>query len=167
MAITAPVAGAYTGTWNSLALLYTRRGFNLHFTQRGERVEESDLYGRSLIDIIYTGAQVSIDTTCMVYTANIKTVFWPWTGTFGVVYNTTNPIAQLASTAGKSLVLTTVANTPAAAGAGPNTVTANPSIISPDNDQTLVLNSQLREVPLRFDCLTTDSTGTGSVIALT
>ena len=67
MSIAAPVAGAYTGTWNSNPLNYTRQGFNLNLTHKAERVEESDLYGLSLIEMIFRGTQLMIDTILKVF----------------------------------------------------------------------------------------------------
>ena len=171
MAITAPVAGAYTGTLNqngagALALNYTRQGFNLNFAIKAERVEESDIYGLSLIDIIFRGCQLSIDTICRVYSSVTRNALMPWTGTFGRVYDAANPIAQLASVRNDTLVLTAVAATPAAT-AGPATFTATGVTISPDNNLQIVLNSTLREVPLRWDVLLKDSGGTGSLFSTT
>jgi hypothetical protein len=166
MAITAPIAGAYTGTYNSVAINYTRSGYNINFMLRAERVDETDIYGNSLIDLIYRGAQLTIDTIAKVYAAGSTGPLAAWASSFnGQVYAAAKPIAQLASTAAAALVLTAVANTPAAS--SPATFTATKSIISPDNNFSLIFNSQLREVPLRWDVLTTDSAGTGSMFALT
>ncbi len=165
MAITAPIAGAYTATWNSVPLLYTRQGFNLNLTLKGERIEETDLYGLSLIDIVYRGAQLTIDTICKVYGAGATGPLAAWVASLGQVYTAARPIAQLASTAAAPLVLTAVANTPAAS--SPATFTATKSIVSPDNNFQLIFNSQHREVPLRWDVLTIDTAGVGSLFALT
>ena len=166
MAITAPIAGAYTGVHNSNALNYTRQGYNLNFVQKGERIEETDLYGLSLIEIIGRGSQMTIDTICKIYSSSTYGALWPW-GTFtaGGVYAAATPISRLASSVAASLVLTAVANTPAAA--TPATMTASKSIISPDQNLQLIFNSVHREVPLRFDVLLTDTTGTGSLFTMT
>ena len=168
MAITAPIAGAYTTTLNpkgagAVALGYTRQGYSLNFVQRGERLEETDLYGLSLIDIVGRGCQLTIDTICKVYAAATRDAIFPWTATFGRVYAAATPIAQLASTSPDILIMTAVANTPAAA--SPATLTANSVKLSPDNNVNLIFSSVIREVPLRWDVLTIDTTGTGTLFA--
>ena len=170
MAITAPIAGAYTATHNikaagAVALAYTRQGYNLNFTQRGERLEETDIYGLSLIDIVYRGGNLTIDTICKVYSAITRDSLFPWTATFGRVWAAATPIAQLASTSPDVLILTAVANTPAAA--APATLTANSVKLSPDNNLSIVFSSVIREVPLRWDVLAIDTTGTGTLFAVT
>lgn len=170
MAITAPIAGAYTGTLNpaaagAVALNYTRQGFNLNFTQKGERVEESDLYGLSLIEIVYRGAQMTVDTICKVYAAVTRDALFPWAGAFGRVYNAANPISALASVLPDALVFTAVANTPAAS--SPATLTCPAVSLSPDQNFNIILNSVVREVPLRWDVLLSDTAAVGSLFTTT
>jgi hypothetical protein len=165
MAIVAPVAGAYTGTWNAVALNYTRQGFNIGMVQKAERVEETDLYGETLIELIYRGAAVTVDTICKVYANALRAVFWPWTGTLGAVYTAALPIAQLGSAQTAALVLTSVANTPAAS--TPATLTVGKAILSPGQNMAIIFNSMLREVPMRWDALLSDAAGTGSLFACT
>lgn len=167
MAITSPIAGAYTSTWNGSALAYTRQGFRLSFTHKAERIEESDIYGLSLIEIIYRGAQMTVDAIFRVYSLATRGALMPWAATFGQTYAAASPISQLATVLNKSLVLTVVASTPAASGLGPTTLTANPTVLSPDQNFELVFNSTIREVPLRWDCLTSDNAGTGSMFTTT
>ncbi len=164
MAITAPIAGAYTGTYDSDPMFYTRQGWKLNFSQKAEKLDESDIYGLSLIEIVYRGCTMTIETDCKVYDDNTVSAFWGWQGTLGQVYDAANPIALLGTTAAKQLVLTAVANT--SAEADPATLAAL-AIISPDQNLQLIFNSTIREVPLRFDVLTTDSTGTGSLFTTT
>jgi hypothetical protein len=169
MSITAPIAGAYTGSYAAAALGYTRSGYNLNFVTKAERLEETDIYGQSLICLVDRGMQMTIDTICKIYsTATIRALF-PWVaGTFGRVYAAANPISQIAAAAGgaDSLVLTVVANTPAATGAGPTTLTAA-TILASDQNLQLVLSSVIREVPLRWDVFLSDSAGVGSLFTTT
>lgn len=169
MGITAPIAGAYTATLNpkaagAVALAYTRQGYNLNLTQKGERIEETDVYGLSLIDIVNRGCQATIDTICKVYAAATRDALFPWTATFGRVYAAATPIAQLASISPDVLILTSVANTPSAA--APATLTANVKL-SPDNNLALVFSSVVREVPLKWDLLLIDTAGTGTIFTTT
>lgn len=169
MSLTTPVAGAYTSVYNSLPLAYTRQGYNLNFSQKGERIEESDLYGKCLLEIIGQGAQLSIDATFMVYSAAVVGAMWPWIGggSFGTVYTPLYPISGQATQNGHAFVLTAVAGTPVANGPGPQTVTANPAIIAPDQNTQLTFGSMARMVPLRFDVMISDSGGTGSLLTVT
>lgn len=170
MAIAAPVAGAYVGSYNRssagfAAMNYMRNGFTLSFSQKGERIEETDLYGLCLIDIVHRGSQLSIECIGKVYGAGVTGPLWPWAAPFGTVYNAGSPIGQLANTAPDTLLLTAVSGTPAAS-AGPVTLTSN-VIISPDSQQQINFNSTLREVPLRFDALLQDTAGTGTLFTTT
>jgi hypothetical protein len=164
MAIQAPIAGAYTGTWNGGSFYYTRQGYNLHFSQKGEASSESDLYGLCLIELIGRGASMRLDCIGKVYASSTVAAMWQWGGgVFGQVYaaSPSSPIGRLGTTVAQALVLTVVPGTPAAG--NPNTVTIPKSITSPDQDLSLVFNSTLREVPLSFDSILTDSAGTGSL----
>lgn len=133
-------------------------------SQKGERVEESDLYGLSLIEIVYRGMQMTIDTTCKLYNTVARDALFPFGGAFGTTFTAANPIAKLGTALNHSLVLTAVANTSAAA--SPATLTAK-SVLSPDNNSQIIFNSVHREVPLRWDVLTTESGGTGSLFTVT
>ena len=104
-----------------------------------------------------------IDTILKVYNANALGALSPWVA-FGGVYAAATPIAMLGTAKAQALVLTAVANTPAAA--SPATLTATKSIISPDNNFQLIFNSTLREVPLKWDVFLQDSGGTGSLVTL-
>jgi hypothetical protein len=111
------------------------------------------------------GAQMTIDGMFKIY-ALAAACYFPFAGnTFGKVYDGNNPIGTLASTKGVPLVLTAVANTPAAS--SPATLTAAKAIISPDQNLQMVFNSTLREVPLRWDILLQDVTAVGSLVVLT
>lgn len=165
MAITAPIAGAYTTTWAGAALNYTRQGFNLNYTIKAEKLEETDIYGLSLIEMVYRGAQLIIDCICKVYGAGPTGVLAAFVTTFGQVWNPTNPIGMLATTKAGSLVMTAVASTSAAA--SPATLTCLKSIVSPDNNFQIVFNSVIREVPLKFEILTHEPTTSGTLFSTT
>lgn len=173
MAIASPVAGAYVGTFNRgnagfLPLNYTRQGYTLNFSQKGERVEETDLYALCFIELVGRGCQLTIETICKVYSEAVVGAFWPWAAPFGRVYDLTTPLATLANLIPDILLLTAVAGTPAAA--SPATLTAS-VVLSPDANLQINFNSTLREVPLRFDCLLQDAgvtpAGTGTLFTTT
>lgn len=161
MAISAVVAGAYTGTFSGSPLNYTRRGYNLNFAQKYEQINETDLYGEMLVDAVYRGGALSIDTICRVYSSITNSALTPWAAVWGRVYSSLFPIGSVASITGQQpLVLTAVANTPAAL-AGPVTLTAK-VVIAADQLQ-MVFNSQARDVPLRFDVYVQDNSGVGTL----
>lgn len=165
------MAGAYTSTYGGNALNYTKSGYNIHATVKAEKVEETDQGGLTLLDYIYRGAQVSIDAIFKVFTAfsagGTGFVPWQWGATLGNVYSSSNPIGRLASASAAALILTAVTGTPAAGAGLMATLTAALAIVSPDNDMTLVLNSIGRDVPLKWDVLLKDTTGTGQLIVVT
>lgn len=152
-------------TYNALAQGYTRRGLTLHYQSHAERVDESDVYGRTLLDLIYQGGDIELDYIARVYGTNVLSAFWPWGGgTFGVISTYAQPVATLGSGVGQAFVATATANTPAAT--LPATLTASKAILSPDVDQQLIYSSTARDVPIRLVCLPTE-TGSGSTVTVT
>lgn len=175
MTIATPIAGAYTSTFNrqnvgANAMGYTKQGFNLSFTQKGKRVEESDLYGMSLVAIIGRGCQATLDATFKIWSSTLLGSMFRWstTGALGSVYGVANPIGAVAgsNSAPDVIILTAVANTPAAVAAAPATLTAN-VVVSPDNNMQLIFNSDERDVPIKFDLLLNDASGVGTLCTVT
>jgi hypothetical protein len=160
------VAGAYTVSYNAVAAGISRAGWELEITIKQEMIEETDLYGLTLIDTIYRGANFAIQTELMEYKAGSITCFTnPATGTIGQILSAASPIARLGSGNAKALVLTAVASTPAAA--APATLTASLANLAPDYPVKLLFNSTLRKIPLRMIMLPSDSTGTLSAFTTT
>lgn len=151
MAIEQVIAGHYVGTYNSVGLGYTKEGYALHFTTHAEKIDQTDAYGRTLIDLIYQGADVSIVTEARLYKAGTIAPFWPWTSAFGAIYSALNPMGTRGTDLAKALVLTATSGTPAAT--SPATATGTLAILSPENDQTLIFSSVARSVPLKWDLL--------------
>ena len=134
MSIAQVVAGAYTSTYNTVALtgnvsfgqtsagalggglgFNDDNGYELEMQTHGEMVDRTDLYGHSLLDWIHQGGSVYITFTCMTFqylAAGIKNAFYPWGG-FGVMAGPGIPIGRLASRVAAPLILTAVAGTPA------------------------------------------------------
>lgn len=170
MAIAQVVAGAYTSTYNAVAMEYTRDGFQIFIDTHGEIINETDLWGDSFLDIVHRGSSCRIVTECKVMddtlaTAGNMLAFYPWAGLDKISVATTNPIGRLGSNVASSLVLTVVAGTPAAAigtAAGPTTLTASKAIIAPNSNLSLLFTSKARSVPLNLQCLPTESGGTTS-----
>jgi hypothetical protein len=146
-------------------LNYTRRGFSYSWTSHGERVDETDTYARTLLDILYQGLDIEIETICRIYASAALAAFWPWGSTIGTVSTAAAPIARRGTDTAASLVLTVVANTPAAG--NPNTITASLAILAPEQNQQLIFSSQARDVPIRWTCLPSESGGTATKLTLT
>jgi hypothetical protein len=85
--------------------------------------------------------------------------FWPW-GSLGVIFTAAAPIARLASAVAAAMVLTSTANTPAAA--SPASLTGSLSILAPNYPGSLLFDSRLREVPVRLALLPSVNSGTGT-----
>lgn len=153
------VAGAYSGTYNSVAVGITQRGYRLLHNTYAELVNETDVYGQSIIDMVHRGADLSLIFECKAYKAGSLTPFYPW-GTLGVLLATATPLGRLASNVAAALVLTSTANTPAAA--APASLTATLSILAPNSNLELLFTSLVRNVPNRLQILPADAGG-GSI----
>ena len=152
------VAGRYAGTHGGGDLGITETGYELVFVPKGEMINESDAYGMSLIEIVIRGIDVGLILTGLEYKGTVGTsgplgAIWPWGGTLG----TYGIIGRLGSagTVSASVALTATAGTPAAS--APTSLTAARSLLSPNSNVSLAFNSKLRRVPIRYDCLPSDS----------
>lgn len=158
------IAGHYVGTYNSVGLGYTKEGYALHFTTHAEKIDQTDAFGRTLIDLIYQGADISVVTEARLYKAGTTVPFWPWISSFGAIYSAASPMSRRGTDTASALVLTAVANTPAAS--SPATATGALAILSPENDQAIIFSSQARSVPLKWDLLPSESGGTATKLVL-
>ena len=167
MAISTVVAGAYTSTWAGTALGFTQDGFSVQRVNHQEEINQSDIYGRTLLDAVYMGADTYIQTTCRTSNSGSRGASWPWGGAatwsgLGTIYTTALPIGILGTNASisGSIVLTAVANTPAATTADPATLTASKGAVAPNFNMELLLSSRARSIPIRFALYPTDAGGT-------
>ncbi len=147
MAVETFIAGAYTSTYNSVGTGITADGYTLDQQSSAEMIDDTDVYGQSAIDAIYRGGNCFITFTSNAYKAGSITPFWPW-GALGVMSTTSAPIGRLATDVASAHVLTSTANTPAAA--APASLTASEAILAPNNNASLVFSSKLRQVPVRL-----------------
>jgi hypothetical protein len=161
MALGVFIAGAYTGTLSSVALGLTDDGYKVSWQPKGERIEKSDVYAQKLLDVIYQGTNWFIDAEFLeANNAGPLAAAYPWGASLGLE----GVIAQLGSSVGTALVLTSTANTPAAA--APATLTANQAILDPDFNPEMVYSSRLRTLPCRFALLPYSATGIKSFVLL-
>lgn len=163
MALESFITGRYTATYNSLALGVSREGYRFSHETKTQNIEGTDAYGDSLIDMIYRGANMNVAFSMMSSSKAVTAaILCPWTTDLYVLRSTAAPVGRLASDLAEVLVLTAEANTPAAAAAGPATLTANLAILAPGSVE-LLFDSRLREVPIRMNLLPYD-TGVNGVI---
>jgi hypothetical protein len=164
MAIESPVAGHYTGTYNAVGVGYTTNGFELEQTVKQEVINDTDAYGESTIDWIYRGGDCYLMWASKVYKAGSIAPFWPW-GALGVMLTSAAPMGRLASAVATAMVLSAVANTPAAS--TPASLTASKSLLAPNQSGKLLYTSKLREVPVRLQILPTEASGTVTWFTMT
>lgn len=150
------IAGRYSATYDAVDVGITRAGYRLLQSVFYENIEETDVYARTLIDMIYQGGNCSMVYMAREYKPGSVLPFWPYGGGFGALMSATLPIARRASDAADAFVLTSTANTPAAA--TPASLTCTYAILAPGQRETL-FNSQTRELPTELQLLPYDVSG--------
>lgn len=168
MAIAQTVAGAYSSTYNSVDCGdYTEDGFELDVRTHGERVEKTDKFGDTLLDIVHRGSSCFLTFNSRVFKTGSLTPFYPW-GSLGVIATTAAPIGRLASNVAAALVLTVVANTPAD-GTTPSldSLTGSKSILPDGANLKLLFSSRVRNVPVQLALLPSETTGTVTYFSTT
>lgn len=150
------VSGEYTSTYNAKALGHTQDGWRMEM-QGGRKAVTVDKFGDTEIDGVYRGVNTFFEcilknwnqynTGSPPVTTGFKDLFWP----YGAVYGALGTIGRLEvySDMTKALVLTALANTPAAT-IGPWTVTASEAILEAEFARTVNFNSEDRSVPVRL-----------------
>ncbi len=164
MAIATVTAGAYTSAYGGQAVTGADVGFNdengfeLEQQTTGELVNNTDLYGETLLDFVIRGGNVFLVFASMVWdNTTLQEIFYPF-DLFGVHSSAALPIGRLATTAASDIVLTAVANTPAAS-EGPITLTGPTAILPPNSNQRLMFSSRVRKVPCRLALLPAEAGG--------
>lgn len=150
------IDGAYGGTYDAVSIGPTENGFRLRKSVSGRTIEESDQYGGTLLDYFYRGGSCRLSCDAMEYKPGTIAPFWPW-GAMGQVITSANPIGRRASDVAKAVVLTSTANTPAAA--APASLTATYAIVAPGQDLNLDFHTVLRTVPIILQLLPYASSG--------
>lgn len=158
MALDTLIAGRYSATYNANDVGITRDGYALTIDSEWEEIGETDAWGQSVIDGVWRGGNCFLQFTSVAYKTGSLQAFWPFggplagPGVLGVLFDSTQatplPIAQLASNIAKAFVLTATAGTPAAA--TPATLTATAALLARNNNGRIMLNSKLRDVPVRL-----------------
>lgn len=147
------VAGAYTSTYNAVAIGITKEGYRLRFQFLKRLIDKSDLYGDTIIDAVFRGVNVNLTLQAIEYKAGVTGPAFPYAalGVLGV-------IGRLDSNLAQAVVLTATAGTPAAA--APATWTGSKCIIGENNNVEWVYDAQNRETPIGFRVYPYDASGT-------
>jgi hypothetical protein len=154
------IAGPYTGTYNSVDVGFTLDGFRYQQEYAAEVINQTDLFGEMIIDMVYRGGNAKLTYTSRSYKAGSISPFWPW-GNLYTMFTSAAPIARLARNEAKAFVLTSTPNTPAAA--SPATFTASKSILAPGSGGELLFDSKVRNVPVTLQLLPYEN-GTGTAV---
>lgn len=150
-AVGAFIAGKYDVTYGGTTVGQTD-GVRIGWRMHGQPVT-GDNFGDSVQDFIYRGADVWISMVLMEYNqAQAREAFWPYAVDGGEPdLGLTGTIGRLNSGLTQALVLTALAGTPAAA--SPATITVDKAILAPGHQIQLLLDPNLRTVPIRFNCV--------------
>jgi hypothetical protein len=141
MALASITAGPYQGAWNSTSVGQSSDGFRLRYSVSKE-VVRSDLYGESVIDAVFRGADVFLIWMGIEYQYALAP-FWPY-GAFGVAGQAGT--LDVGSGLSASMVLTVVTGTTAVG--APNTLTGSQAIIDENFNGELAFRSGARMPPL-------------------
>ena len=146
------VAGAYTGTYNAVAMGLTKEGFRLRFQFLKRLIDRSDQYGDTILDAVWRGVNVNLTLQAIEYKSGSYTPAFPYAalGVLGV-------IGRLDSNLAQAVVLTATTGTPAAA--APATWTGSKCIIGENNNVEWVYDSSNREIPIGFRVYPYDASG--------
>ena len=127
----------------------TNRGFTLISTMAAD-VVEGDLWGGSVVDIIYRGGNMILEWDAIAFRAGSVVPFWPW-GQLG----TMGTIGRLGSVVGGSIVLVAAPNTPAAGTPAIgqiviSSISAPNAILHEGYAAQMAFDSRLRKLPIKL-----------------
>ena len=164
--ISNPVAGAYTGTLNAVALgIMNDDGFVLNIQPHSDLINDTDQYRRTLIETIYTGIDWRVRYRTKEWNTGMQAAFSQY-GAQG-----TNPapgmslgiIGRKGSGIAQALILTATTGTPAAT--SPATLTATQALLAPETNIDMRFTAAVREVPIEHVCLPySTTTGGGTFV---
>lgn len=160
--------GSYTATYNSVALgLTTGDGWKLRWKPSKIKIQNTNAYGDTLIDGIFRGMTgVQLMTTLKEWNAAVQAALWPYSNATPAFDGVLGVMGQLDTGVAKSLVLTADTSSPAFLTPG-KTVTAAGAILAAENDYELLMGPIETDMPIVFDLLLYDSSGTKRFFAIT
>ncbi len=143
MALGTFIAGAYVGTYNSIALGITDEGYMLQWEPQQQNIEKSDVFGDQIIDTVYRGTRWFLQTEFLEWKAGPQDAAYRWSN-----LGLQGTIGRLGSDVAAALVLTSTAGTPAVA--TPATLTAAKALLAPGSNPQAQFDSRLRTIPVRM-----------------
>ncbi len=146
--------GSYSVSWNSTDLGLVENPHRFDIQQMAHPIKV-DLYGDCNVDGVYRGKLVYVMCTFAEWNANLRAAINPYSGTFGAI----GTCGRLNSDIYASLVLTPQSGTPAAT-LGNNTFTFGKAGVAPQNRISFLLGNVHRNIPILFEALLYDSSGT-------
>src|SRR5436305_10663162 len=138
--------GQYTVSWNSVSLGIFKGEAGLPTIKQKNFtlvVDNSDAYGKTPIEGFDLGAEFQFQGTLLEWKAGPIALLWPFAAALGQL----GIIGQSLTGLAKSLVLTAVAGTPAAA-QGPATITAASTLLATNFNIDLIFGPALPELPI-------------------
>lgn len=159
MALGSFVAGASLGTYTApsgaaQSMGIMESGYEIQCRALSEILNSTDQYGESVIDGIFRGTECHVQATGIEWTAGLLKSMMCYGATFpasGAGYFGPGVIGRLNSDVAGSIILSTVAATPAAT--APASLTVPLAIIAEGFDVSWALNSKLRKMPARWRAL--------------
>lgn len=145
------IVGPYVATYNGTAVGIAEGDAGvptLVQEHKGQPVDNTDRWGKSMIDWVHLGVNYRLQMTCMEYKTGSLTAFAPFAAVFGR-HGTVGALGYTSFSA--ALVLTVIAGTPAVG--NPNTFTASKATISPGFNANLLFGPMIRTVPLNLQLL--------------
>lgn len=148
-----PVSGPYIGVWNSAALgTQNDDGFVLIGTYQGQEINQSDLYGMTLMEAIWRGLNWRIRFRGLEWNKPGILSAMQAFGSSGAAATTFTPTLQSIgdrwSKFSQALVLTAVLGVyPPTI---PTTLTALSAVIAPQSNVENMMTSKMREAPLEM-----------------
>lgn len=157
--------GVHTATHGDTPValgLTTSAGWRLRWKYARKNIDDTNKFGKSLIDGIHQGfSDVKLITTFKEWGVEERKALWPFTSTTHgskVFDGKLGNVGWLTSDHAQQLVLTAEANSPAAAidSGGWNVWTFHKVIIAPENDLEILFGPDETDVPVIFDVLLTE-----------
>jgi hypothetical protein len=145
---TAIVSGAYSATWNALAVGEIALGGWKHRYSYLQKEVNFDSVGMTPVDTLFTGLIMVVDFVAMQYNEDaIFTMAWPWSISGMATRGTVKPAGFSMWDAAKPLIFTACCGT----NANPTLITFQKTILAPNFEVVLDHSStQEKMVPLRL-----------------
>lgn len=158
-------AGPYTASYDpagvaaAVSLGITRQGYFVGVQHRMQNIDESDTYGRTLIEQIYQGTLCTLDMELLEWSLGLRSAnpFQTTAMATGAGNLSLGTIGTLGTDSAGIIILTSTAGTPSAA--APATWTATFALIHEDFDLRWLYGPTHRTLPMRFRILPYSSSG--------